>query len=84
MNDWERCVGGRDKTANLSHHAHKGNRTDISALATHVAACNDLKSLPLSSKYIIGDEFVGLLNLWTMDVSHFDPFLSIELSSPFL
>ena len=37
MDNRKRSVLGRDKAANLSHHTHKRNGWNISALSTHVA-----------------------------------------------
>lgn len=40
--------------AYLRHNNHQGNRADICALATHIAACNDLKASLLCGVHIVG------------------------------
>jgi hypothetical protein len=62
MDHRKRSVRSWHKAPNLSHDIHEGNRPNVSALATHVAAGNNLESLLLTCIYIIWYELL-LVNL---------------------
>jgi hypothetical protein len=79
MNNWERGVCCRDKTANLSHHSHESSRTNIGAFATHITTCDNLKARLLSCVNVVRDKLLlvnlGKINLETLFSIDGRPFL---------
>ena len=55
MEDWKGGVASWDKTSDLGHYGHEGERADISAFPTHVATGDDLKSRLLTGICIVGN-----------------------------
>lgn len=53
---------GRVLATNLSHDHHQGDRSDVSTLPTHIAACDDLKARLLCRVDVVWYEF-GLHDL---------------------
>jgi hypothetical protein len=58
MDNRKRSVLGRDKAANLSHHTHECNRSNISALSTHIAPSDNLQSCLLGCVDVVRNKLL--------------------------
>lgn len=58
------------QATDLGHDSQESNRADVSALAAHVTASNDLESTLLSGIHVVGDEcsLHNLLSNWMSSI----------------